>query len=81
MIGGNDSIMMAVIVIIVIVALFWMIKPSKKSGATGNTKEKYNAGNNIDFRYTETDRNLPPDVMPHTDVPNVGSPFIIIDNS
>lgn len=30
------------VVVIVIIVLFWMLKPSKK--------EKYNAGNNIDFR-------------------------------
>jgi hypothetical protein len=65
----------AIVIVIVIVILFWLVirkKPAKT--------EKYNAGNNIDFRKTKTDRNLPADVMPVTDVPNVGSPFVIINN-
>ena len=73
--GENDSILIAVVVIVVIISLFFMIKPKR------NAKERYNGGNNIDFRKQDTDRNLPDDVMPHTDVPNVGSPFVIIDNS
>ena len=69
---GNKFPIYAVVILAVLV-LFWMLKPSKKT-------EKYNAGNNINFRKTKTDRNLPASVMPKTDVPNIGSPFIIIDN-
>lgn len=61
------------VVVVVVIVLFWMLKPSKRA-------EKYNAGNNINFRKTKTDRNLPASVMPHSDVQNIGSPFIIIDN-
>jgi hypothetical protein len=65
----------AVIIIIIIVILFYAVRPKRSS-----TTEKYNAGNNIDFRKTKTDKNLPASVMPVTDVPNLGSPFIIINN-
>ena len=48
-----------------ILILFWLTK----------SREKYNAGNNIDFRKTETDRNLPSDV-----ISKAGTPFVIINN-
>jgi len=72
--GEESKFPIVAIIIIVVLVLFWMLKPSRSK------TEKYNAGNNIDFRKTKTDRNLPASVMPHTDVPNMGSPFIIIDN-
>lgn len=68
----NQGYIIAAVLVAVLI-LFWTLKPSKKS-------EKYNAGNNIDFRKTKTDKNLPNSVMPHSDVPNIGSPFVIIDN-
>lgn len=75
--GANDKksseLPIIAAVVVVVLLLFWMLKPSKKN-------EKYNNGNNIDFRKTKTDKNLPNSVMPHSDVPNNGSPFIIIDN-
>ena len=70
--SDENNICIIVVCIIVVIILFWMLKPNKN--------EKYNVGNNINFRKTKTDRDLPASVMPVTNVPNIGSPFMIIDN-
>lgn len=69
----KDKFPIVAIIIVVVLILFWMLNKSSKS-------EKYNAGANIDFRRTKTDRNLPASVMPVSDVQDLGSPFIIINN-
>ena len=61
-----SEIVILAFIVIAILVLFWLTK---------GKSEKYNGGNNIDFRKTETDRNLPSDV-----ISKAGTPFIIINN-